>query len=107
MPTFDLPEDVLAASENVLLRDLLESPAFSYWIVSSLCNGVQSSHISTEKVSEDEEFFVFKMQKMLTAIPIETKRACFKQTALQVATNKNARAASAQERSTHHARVVG
>ena len=106
MPTFDLPEDVLAASENVLLRDLLESPAFSYWIVSSLCNGVQSSHISTEKVSEDEEFFVFKMQKMLTAIPIETKRACFKQTALQVATNKNARAASAQERSAH-VRVIG
>jgi hypothetical protein len=106
MPTFDLPENVLAASENILLRDLLESPAFSYWMVSSLCNGVQSSHITTEKVSEDEEFFVFKMQKLLTAIPIETKRACFKQTALQVVINKNARAASAQERSAH-VRVIG
>ena len=104
MPSFDLPENVLAASENILLRDLLESPAFSYWMVSSLCNGVQSSHITTEKVSEDEEFFVFKM--LLTAIPIETKRACFKQTALQVVINKNARAASAQERSAH-VRVIG
>ena len=106
MPTFDLPENVLAASENILLRDLLESPAFSYWMVGSLCNGVQSSHITTEKVSEDAEFFVFKMQKLLTAIPIETKRACFKQTALQVVINKNARAASAQERSAH-VRVIG
>ena len=105
MPTFDLPENVLAASENILLRDLLESPAFSYWMVSSLCNGVQSSHISAEKVSEDEEFFVFKMQKLLTAIPIETKRACFKQTALQVATNKN-RSRAGKERSAH-VRVIG
>jgi hypothetical protein len=105
MPTFDLPEDVLAASENVLLRDLLESPVFSYWMVSSLCNGVQSAHTSFEKVSEDEEFFVFKMQKLLTAIPIETKRACFKQTATQVVTNKNARVAAAQARS-EHTRVI-
>ena len=106
MPTFDLPENVLAASENILLRDLLESPAFSYWIVSSLCNGVQAARTSTEQVSEDEEFFVFKVQKLLTAMPIETKRACFKQTAMQVITNKNARAAAAQERS-EHIRVIG
>ena len=65
MPTFDLPENVLAASENILLRDLLESPAFSYWMVSSLCNGVQSSHITTEKVSEDEEFLFLKCKSSL------------------------------------------
>lgn len=105
MPTFDFPENVLAASENILLRDLLESPAFSYWMVSCLCNGVQSSHISTEKVSEDEEFFVFKLQKILSSIPLDTKRACFKQTALQVAANKNASAAG-KERSAH-VRVIG
>jgi hypothetical protein len=105
MPTFDLPENALAASENVLLRDLLESPVFSYWIVSSLSNGVQAACKSTEQVSEDEEFFVFKMQKLLTAIPFETKRACFKQTALQVAANKTASVAG-KERSAH-VRVIG
>ena len=98
MPTFDLPENVLAASENVLLRDLLESPVFSYWMVSSLSNGVQAARKSTEQVSEDEEFFVFKMQKLLTAIPLETKRACFKQTAEQVVANRNARYAASHER---------
>ncbi len=105
MPRFDLPEDVLAASENILLRDFLESPAFSYWMVSALCNGVQSSHISTEKVTEDEDFFVFKIQKILSCIPIETKRACFKETATQVAINRNARADTALRRSQY--RVVG
>ena len=90
MPTFDLPENVLAASENVLLRDLLESPVFSHWMVSSLSNGVQAARKSTEQVSEDEEFFVFKMQKLLTAIPFETRRACFKQTAEQVAASRAA-----------------
>jgi hypothetical protein len=106
MPTFDLPENVLAASENILLRDLLESPAFSYWMVSSLCNGVQAGRSYTEQVSEDEEFFVFKVQKLLTAIPIETKRACFKETATQVVNNKNARVAAAQARS-EHIRIIG
>jgi len=98
MPTFDLPENVLAASENVLLRDLLESPVFSYWMVSSLSNGVQAAHKSTEQVSEDEEFFVFKVQKLLAAIPFETRRACFKQTAEQVVASKNARYAANRER---------
>ena len=98
MSTFDLPEKVLAASENILLRDLLESPVFSYWIVSSLSNGVQASHISTEQISEDEEFFVFKMQKILSCIPVETKRACYKQMAEQVIANRNARYAFKCER---------
>lgn len=98
MPTFDLPENVLAASENILLRDLLESPAFSYWMVSSLSNGVHASRISTEQVSEDEEFFVFKMQKILSCIPLETKRACFKRSADQVTANRNARYAFNNER---------
>ena len=98
MPTLDLPENVLAASENILLRDLLESPAFSYWIVSCLCNGVQTACKSTEQASEDEEFFVFKMQKLLSCIPVETKRACFKQTAAQVTANRNARYAASHER---------
>ena len=98
MPTLDLPENVLAASENILLRDLLESPAFSYWMVSSLSNGVQAARKSTEQVSEDEEFFVFKMQKLLSCITIETKRACFKHTAEQVTANKNARYAANHER---------
>ena len=106
MPTFDLPENVLKASENILLRDLLESPAFSYWMVSSLCNGVQAARKSTEQVSEDEEFFVFKLQKLLTAIPLETKRACFKHTGEQVTANRNARYAAAQARS-EHIRVIG
>lgn len=98
MPTFDLPENVLAASENILLRDLLESPVFSYWMVSSLSNGLQAARVSTEQVSEDEEFFVFKMQKILSSISIETKRACFKHTAEQVTANRNARYAANQER---------
>ena len=106
MPKFDVPEKVLVASEKILLRDLLESPAFCYWAVSSLSNAVQAARYGCEDPTEDEEFLQFKIEKMLNCIPTETKRACFKETAVQVSNNKNARAETAKRLSTQY-RVVG
>ena len=91
MPKFEMPENVLAASEKLLLRDLLASPTFCYWMVSCLCNGLQTNHLGLEDVSDDEDFFVFKLQKILGGIPQETKLACFKASAQQVSANRAAR----------------
>ncbi len=106
MPKFDIPEKVLKASENILLRDLLESPAFCYWAISCLSNALQTSRFRCEDLTEDDEFLQFKVSKMLNAIPLETKRACYKETATQVSNNKNARAETAIRRSAQY-RVIG
>lgn len=106
MPKFDVPEQVLAASEKILLRDLLESPVFCYWAISCLSNAVQTARCNGEDLAEDDEFLQFKVSKMLHAIPVETKRACYKETARQVSNNKNARTEIAIRRSGQY-RVVG
>ena len=106
MPKFDVPEQVLAASEKILLRDLLESPAFCYWAISCLSNALQTARYSCEDLTEDDEFLQFKVLKMLNAIPVETKRACYKETATQVSNNKNARTEIAIRRSAQY-RVIG
>lgn len=106
MPKFDVPENVLVASEKILLRDLLESPSFCYWAVSCLCNATQAARHSCEDPTEDDEFLQFKVLKMLNCISAETKRACFKETALQVSNNKTARFETAKRLSTQY-RVIG
>jgi len=106
MRKFDVPDKVLVASEKILLRDLLESPAFCYWAISCLSNGVQAARHNCEDPTEDEEFLQFKIEKMLNTIPVEMRRACYKETALQVSNNKNARIETAQRLSAQY-RVVG
>ena len=105
MPTFDVPEKVLVASENILLRDLLESPTFCYWAISAISNALQAGRCNCEELNEDDEFLQFKVSKIFNAIPVETKRACYKETATQVNNNKNARAETAQRLS--QCRVIG
>lgn len=65
-----LPDDVLQASENILLSDLLRSPAFRVFILSALGNSLraQSREISAD---EDDEFFQFKIRKLFNAVPRE------------------------------------
>jgi len=106
MPTFDVPDKVLVASENIVLRDLLESPAFCYWAISCLCNATQTARHECEDPTEDDAFLQFKVSKMLNCIPTETKRACFRETAEQVRKNRVSRVQTAQRLSTQH-RVVG
>jgi len=105
MPTFDVPEKVLAASENILLRDLLESPAFCHWTISAVSNALQARRCNCEELNEDDEFLQFKVSRMFNAIPVETKRACYRETATQVNNNKNARAEAAQRSA--QCRVIG
>ena len=102
MPKFDVPEKVLKASENIVLRDLLESPAFCYWAVSCLCNATQSARHECDDPTEDDAFLQFKVSKILNCIPTETKRACFKATGEQVRRNRIARVETAQKLSTQH-----
>lgn len=70
--TPNLPDDVLKASENILLSDLLRSPAFRVFILSALGNSLraQSREISAD---EDDEFFQFKIRKLFNAVPRETQ----------------------------------
>ncbi len=105
MPKFDVPENVLKASENIVLRDLLESPAFCYWAISCLCNATQSARFECDEPTEDDAFLQFKVSKILNCIPTETKRACFKETGDKVRKNREARVGTAQRLSTQH-RIV-
>lgn len=100
-----MPEKVLKASENIVLRDLLDSPAFCHWAISSLCNATQSARHECEDPTEDDAFLQFKIAKILNCIPTETKRACFRETAEQVRKNRVARVGTAQRLSTQH-RVI-
>lgn len=70
--TPELPDNVLQASENILLSDLLRSPAFRVFILSALGNSLraQRSQISSD---EDDEFFQFKIRKLFNAVPRETQ----------------------------------
>ena len=73
----NLPDDVLKASENILLSDLLRSPAFRVFILSALGNSLraQSREISLD---EDDEFFQFKIRKLFNAVPRETQSIYWK-----------------------------
>ena len=68
--TPELPDNVLQASENILLSDLLRSPAFRVFTLSALGNSLraQSREISSD---EDDEFFQFKIRKLFNAVPRE------------------------------------
>lgn len=106
MPKFDVPDKVLKASENIVLRDLLESPAFCYWAISCLCNATQSARHECDDPTEDDAFLQFKVSKILNCISTETKRACFKETSEQVRKNREARVET-RERLSAQYRVIG
>ena len=99
-----IPENVLAGSEKILLRDLLDSPTFRPWIVSALCNGVNTAYdLGLSLDNEDDQFLQFKLKQMTRAIPHEARRECFDTTARLIRERKEGR----EKRITDHSRTGG
>jgi len=87
-----IPENVLAGSEKILLRDLLDSPTFRPWIVSALCNGVNTAYdLGLSLDNEDDQFLQFKLKQMTRAIPYEARREFFAETSRLIQQRKEAR----------------
>lgn len=89
MTTEAIPENVLAASENIHLRDLLDSPTFRPWIVSAISNAVRASFASDEPAVEDDQFLQFKMHQMMRAIPYDVRRSCFRASTAMLRERRN------------------
>lgn len=85
------PDNVLAAAEQVQLRDLLDSPTFLPWIVSALSNALNVAYDLGNLTSEDDQFLQFKLKQLVRAIPYETRRECFSETARMIRERKEAR----------------
>lgn len=77
----EIPENVLAASANIQLRDLLESPTFQPWLVSAVSNALNAAPSTNGDANDDDQFLQFKLHQMLRAIPYESRRECFGTTA--------------------------
>lgn len=77
----EIPENVLAAAENLQLRDLLESPTFQPWLVSAVSNALNAAPSVDGEANDDDQYLQFKLHQMLRAIPYETRRECFGTTA--------------------------
>jgi hypothetical protein len=87
-----IPENVLAGSEKILLRDLLESPTFRPWTVSALFNGINTAHdLRLSLDNEDDQFLQFKLKQMTRAIPYEARRELFAETSRLIQKRKEAR----------------
>ncbi len=76
-----IPENVLAASANIQLRDLLESPTFQPWLVSAVSNALNAAPAANGDANDDDQYLQFKLHQMLRAIPYEARRECFGTTA--------------------------
>jgi hypothetical protein len=76
-----IPENVLAAAENLQLRDLLESPTFQPWLVSAVSNALNAAPAANRDADDNDQFLQFKLHQMLRAIPYEARRECFGTTA--------------------------
>ena len=72
-----IPEPVLEKAERVTLKDLLKSPSFQCFVVSAVGNGVRNAHAFSEVADEADEFLQFRLHQLMSAIPYETRRACF------------------------------
>ena len=86
-----IPENVLAASANIQLRDLLESPTFQPWLVSAVSNALNAAPSTNGDANDDDQFLQFKLHQMLRAIPYESRRECFGTTARLIRERKSNR----------------
>ena len=84
-----IPDNVLEAAEKVLLRDLLDSPTFRPWIVSSLSNGLNNP--ADILANDDDQFLQFKLSQMVRAIPWETRKECFNETGRMIRERREAK----------------
>ena len=72
-----IPDKVLTAADRLTLKDLLDSPAFSIYLVSAIGNSLQTFHKFMEVIDERDEFLMFRLDQIFKGIPYETRRSCF------------------------------
>ena len=72
-----ISEEVLEAAGKITLADLLESPAYSPWIVSAFGNANRLAHRIEGTDSEEDEFLQFRVYKIFNMIPDSDRKACF------------------------------
>jgi hypothetical protein len=81
MQSHEIPDEVLQALEKINLRDVISSPSMQPFILSALCNVLEHRGrcpiTDNEVYTEDEEFFLFTLTKIVSRIPRETKQSIF------------------------------
>lgn len=71
------PDSVLAAADRITLKDLLASPAFQCFLVSSVSNGIQSFPKFADVTDESDEFLMFRLNQIFKGIYWEDRKHCF------------------------------
>lgn len=81
MQSHQISDEVLQALEKINLRDLMTSPSLQPFMMSALCNGLEHRGrcpvTDNEVYTEDEEFFLFTLTKIVSRIPRDTKQDIF------------------------------
>ena len=92
MQTQQIPDEVLLALEKINLRDVMTSPSLQPFILSALCNGLEHRGrcpvTDNEIYTEDEEFFLFTLTKIITRVPRDKKQLIFNKLRLITAERK-------------------
>ena len=81
MQSHQISDEVLQALEKINLRDLMTSPSLQPFMMSALCNGLEHRGrcpvTDNEVYTQDEEFFLFTLTKIVSRIPRDTKQDIF------------------------------
>ena len=81
METFDFPQALLDRASKITLADLLDSPLTQCWAVSMAANAIQTSQLrsNTAELTEADEIFEFRINKIVNAIPFSERNELFHQ----------------------------
>lgn len=81
MQSHQISDEVLQALEKINLRDLMTSPSLQPFMMSALCNGLEHRGrcpvTDNEVYTQDEEFFLFTLTKIVSRIPRDTRQDIF------------------------------
>ena len=86
-----LPDQVLSATEKILLSDLLKSPRFRPFTLSALGNGVSISHEDTDLKNEEDMYLRFKIDQVIKSIPEDDRRDYFRESGRLIREHKERR----------------
>ena len=86
-----LPEQILSATENIFLSDLLKSATFRHFILSALGNGVSITHEGTDLKNEEEMYLRFKIDQVIKNIPEDDRRDYFPESSRLIREHKERR----------------
>lgn len=86
-----LPEQILSATENIFLSDLLKSATFRHFILSALGNGVSITHEATDLKNEEEMYLRFKIDQVIKNIPEDDRREYFSESSRLIREHKERR----------------